>query len=300
MFIKLFLIGIILFIIINQFIENNNSLKVQENNEAQKLEQEINMIQSKPIMIQNNESLSEFPKLEREIYNTIQPEINIIHHNELQSKSTRLEHYTEPMSENDINIKPEIPLQRSLESKVQEFDRPYPWSKIIYNEGDDYPYYYHIKITIPSLNDYENWKKIIPNIEFNPNTKEIIIPSKDDASALAIANLMCINLSGQMTIQEILKKDLIRISITKAKTHEVVRNKLKEQIMEVIYGKSFNTVQTKYEEDLAKNGLSETKNIKIKTETPSLKSDNFRDTFQHFSDENNEISAYDGGNYSYL
>jgi hypothetical protein len=204
-----------------------------------------------------------------------------------------------------INTQPEISELKQVLPKVQDFDRPYPWTKIIYIENEEYPYYFHIRITIPSLNDFENWKDIIPNIGFNPTTKELIIPTKDEASALALANLMCINFSGQMTIQEIINKDLIRISITKAKTHEVVRNKLRDQIMEVIYGKSFSTVQTKYEEDLAKNGIIESKKQKppIKNEATSLKSENFRDTFEHFSDDHmnsNEVSAYDGSNYSYI
>ena len=191
--------------------------------------------------------------------------------------------------------------------KIQEFERPYPWTKVIYIEGYEYPYLFHIKIVIPSLNDYEKWKQLIPNIDFNPNTREIIIPSKDEASALAIANLMCINFSGQMTLQNILDKDLIRISITKAKSHEVVKNKLKEQIMEILYGKSFNKIQTNYEKDLVKNNISpNNKPTNIQNnETITIKSDGFRDTFQHFSDNmnnnnSNEIGAFDNSSYSYI
>jgi hypothetical protein len=59
-----------------------------------------------------------------------------------------------------------------------------------------------------------------------------------------------------------------------------------------LYGKSNNKVQTNYEEDLSKNN-----------KPVSLKSDNFRDTFEHFSDNmfnNNEINGYDNSNYSYI
>lgn len=313
MFIKLILVGIILFIIINQFIENNNLPKVQENNNISKLQQESTISPQKPIILQNNE-LQTNKSTRLENYSDITPEIKQPHQQprpqqQYQQQAQLQQQYQAqqlPLPQQQEMFRDlEKTIQKSSKPKIQEIDRPYPWTKIIYIENDDYPYYFHIKINIPSLNDYENWQKVIPNIDFNPNTKEIIIPSKDEAGALALANLMCINFSGQMTMQEILKKDLIRISITKAKTHDVVRNKLREQIMEVIYGKSFNTVQTKYEEDLAKNGLVEknNKNVSVKNDITSLKSDNFKDTFLHFSndsDDNNDISAYDGGNYSYI
>lgn len=183
------------------------------------------------------------------------------------------------------------------EPKIWEFDRPNPWTKVIFNETDEYPYYFHIKISIPSLNDYEMWKQIVPNIDFNPRTGELIIPSKEEASALALANLICINFSGQMSIENILDKNLIQISIGKSRAHEVVQNKLREQIMENLYGKSVTKVQTSFEKDLAMNGIE---NDQAKVD---FKSDNFTDTFEHFTENNNtdhNIEAYDGGDYSYF
>ena len=257
MIIKLFLIGIILYIIINQFIDNNSVLKLPQPQEKPSIP-----IQDQQIQL-------------------IQP--------------TKLEH----------NVEEEPPPQNKLPKKsgykVQEFNKPYPWTKVIYNENDEFPYYFHIRIVIPSLNDFEKWKQIIPNIDFNPNSGELIIPSKEEASALAVANLICINFSGQMTMENILNKDLIRISIHKSLTHEVVRNKLREQIMEVLYGKPSNNIKTNYEEDLAKN--SSNKNNRNSNEKVSLKSEHFRDTFQHFTDNSyntNEIGAYDSNNYSYI
>lgn len=267
MFIKLFLIAIILYIIIKQFIDSN-----QDNNKLllDDTTDNSSSVQIQPPQIMQNQQQSQMMQ---------QYQVG---------QSTRT-----LKSENDV-LKSE---SETPEYKIQEFERPYPWTKVIYINGEEYPYNFHIKIKIPSLNDFERWKQLIPNINFNPNTGELIIPSKDEASALALANLICINFSGQMTLQNILDKDLIRISITKAKSHEVVKNKLRDQIMEVLYGKSFNTVQTNYEKDLAKNGIKSVENKPV-----SLKSDNFRDTFEHFSDNknNNEISAYDNSSYSYI
>ena len=79
---------------------------------------------------------------------------------------------------------------------IWSFYEPNPWTKIIYKYHEDYPFYFFIKIKIPSLNDYENWKNIITNLEFNPSSGEIIIPSKDEETALAIANLIISNFNN--------------------------------------------------------------------------------------------------------
>jgi hypothetical protein len=64
--------------------------------------------------------------------------------------------------------------------------------------------------------------------------------------------------------------------------------------MEVLYGKPMNKIQTNYEEDLAKKNNNVTTN-----KSTNLKSENFRDTFQHFSDIN-DIGPYDNSDYSYI
>jgi len=106
-----------------------------------------------------------------------------------------------------------------------------PWSKIIYKYNSNYPFHFYIKIRIPSLNDYNNWKQIISNLEFDPKSGEMIIPTEDEETALSIANLIISNFKGDLTLEEIINKNLIDISIRKAKKYEVVKNKLIEQIM---------------------------------------------------------------------
>ena len=141
------------------------------------------------------------------------------------------------------------------------------------------------------------WKQIIPNLDFNPQSRELIIPSKEEASALALANLICINFSRQLTIDNILDKNLIQISVAKSRNHEVVRNKLREQIMENIYGKSVKKVQTNFEQDLAKNSISDDKG------SIDFTSGQFSDTFQHFSSNsqnNDDIEPFDNNTFSYL
>lgn len=191
------------------------------------------------------------------------------------------------------------------EPRVMEFDKPNPWTKIVIVPLEEFPYFFHIKAKVPSLNDFENWKQVIPNINFDPRAGELIIPSKDEPSALALANLILINFSGQMSLQNILEKNLIQISVAKAKSYEMVQNKLREQIMENLYGKQFNSVQTNFQQDLAKGKRVENFTPQT-TGNPGrvdFKSDSFIDTFKHFSDDSQEfngIEAWDGNDFSYL
>ncbi len=198
----------------------------------------------------------------------------------------------------------QVPNQNN-EPKIMVFDKPNPWSKIVIMPLEEFPYFFHIKAKVPSLNDFESWKQIIPNINFDPRAGELIIPSKDEPSALALANLILINFSGQMNLQTILEKNLIQISVAKAKSYEMVQNKLREQIMENLFGKQFNQGQTNFQQDLAKPNKVE----KFTPQTSNnpgridFKSDSFVDTFEHFSDNSKEatdIEAWDGNDFSYL
>ena len=161
---------------------------------------------------------------------------------------------------------------------IWSFVQPKPWTQIIYNYGQEFPLRFFIKIKIPSLNDYQIWKQIIPNMDFDSKTGEIIIPSKDESGALAITNLIVSNFQGQLSIENILEKNLIPISITKAQQFVMVRNKLKEQIIESIQGKTMEQ-KSDFEQDLAKND--------IKT--------NLKESFESV-----DPGAYEGGEYTYL
>jgi hypothetical protein len=115
---------------------------------------------------------------------------------------------------------------------------PKPWNKVIYKYNEKYPFYFYIKIKVPSLNDYSNWKEIISNLDFDPRSGEIIIPTEDEETALSIANLIISNFKGDISLENIISKNLIDISINKAKKYEVVKNKLIEQIMTNLNEKS--------------------------------------------------------------
>ena len=95
---------------------------------------------------------------------------------------------------------------------------------------------------------------------------------------MAIANLIISNFQGQLSIENILEKNLIPISITKAQQYEMVKNKLREQIIESLQDKALDS-RTDYEQDLAYNE----NNFNMK---------------QNF--ENIDPDAYEGIEYTYL
>ena len=140
---------------------------------------------------------------------------------------------------------------------IWEFQKPNPWTKIIYKNKQEYPFYFFIKVKIPSLNDYQNWKNIIKNIDFDPKLGELIIPTNDEETALSITNLIISNFKGEISINDIINKQLIDISINKAKKYEIIKNKLKEQINESIkppktIKETFKEVPS-FQKDLAEN-----------------------------------------------
>jgi hypothetical protein len=138
-------------------------------------------------------------------------------------------------------------------NRMQEIDKPNPWTKIEFDDKSEYKYLYYIKIPIPTLNDLQAWQQLLPNLDFDPKSGELIIPSKDEASALAVANLMVNNFSGELTLDNILENNLIQISIEKAIKFDVVRNKLREQIVNNLYGAKTiksNDLSNNLDEDL--------------------------------------------------
>ena len=111
-----------------------------------------------------------------------------------------------------------------------------------------------------------------------------------------------------MSLDNILEKRLIQISVAKAKNHEVVQTKLREQINENLYGKSTSNTTNSFEKDLARKSDAPPAKETVESPTASesyenvnFQSEEFKDTFQHFSNTNtNEPDGYDGGDFSYL
>lgn len=173
---------------------------------------------------------------------------------------------------------------------IWSFNQPIPWNQVIYIYDQDYPFRFYLKTHVPSLNDYQSWKQILPNLDFDSKTGELIIPSKNEESALAMANLIVSNFQGQLTIDTILENNLIQISVTKAQQYDVVKNKLREQIIEALNGKPNKFLEKNevnhndYEEDLANK--------------PEIQAGN-SDHSENFKNENEPL-AYESDNLAYL
>jgi len=173
---------------------------------------------------------------------------------------------------------------------IWNFVQPIPWTQIIYVYDQEYPFRFFLKVHIPSLNDFQAWKQLVPNLDFDSKTGELIIPSKNEESALAIANLIVSNFQGQLTIDNILEKNLIQVSVLKAQQFEVVKTKLREQIISALtlknneLDRSSKSQLNDYEEDLTKN--SQSANL-----VNSEHSENFN---------NNDPMAYENDHLSYI
>lgn len=132
---------------------------------------------------------------------------------------------------------------------IWDFNEIVPWSRIILKPNSGFPLYYFLKVEVPSLNDYQQWKEIIPNLEFDARERMIIIPAKDEEGALAVANLMVNNFKGTLPFDHIIERNLIPISVSKAKAYPMIKNKLREQIINNLVGNTMNNAE--FETDLA-------------------------------------------------
>lgn len=288
---QLIFLTIILYIIIQHCMEETEDIK-----KTKTVIKKNKTVIKKNIEIKKKESIKDPTPM-----NVFSSSINLANPNN-NSGTVTINQQPKILSEGKIKNRENFG-QTKQKSQVKEvvFDKPNPWNKIIFDPSKEYPYFFYIKVKIPSLNDFQNWKLVVPNLEFDPRTGELIIPSQDEPSAIALANLIVINFSGQISLKDILDKNLIGVSVSKAKSFEHVLNKLREQIMENLHGKQFNISQTNFEKDLAKKPESfiDTNNDENKID---FQSEKFTDTFEQFTDNNLEegIEAWDGNDFSYL
>lgn len=137
---------------------------------------------------------------------------------------------------------------------IWKFSKPNPWSTIKYKPGSDYAYNYSMIVKIPTFDMFNDWKKLIPNLSFNPESNEIIIPSNDEEGALSVANLMLNYFKNKIELDEIINNNLLNISINKAKKYPNVKYKLKKQVVDMMNSKNVETFkrESEYQEDLYK------------------------------------------------
>lgn len=105
------------------------------------------------------------------------------------------------------------------------------WSRVEYDKEIDYNKY-HVIIHDFDENKFKQWQDIMPELEYDLNTKEIMIISKDEKRAIAILNLIISNMQNNINLDDIIDRDLINKSILKARKFNLVETKLIELIKE--------------------------------------------------------------------
>ena len=158
---------------------------------------------------------------------------NITNYNNI-TKSNNITNYnniTKSNNINDINDINNIKIHNKPTNKIKnKIINIIPWSQII---NDNQINVYCIKISVPSLQDYEKWKNIINGLNFNPTTSEIMIPSDDEFYALVIAYYMNLNFSGQILFDNIIQNDLLNIKLDEIKNNENKEIEIREHIINI-------------------------------------------------------------------
>jgi hypothetical protein len=278
---------------------NENIIDKQTNNLLNENINEIKLINNKieNNLLQSNKDYKNLNKKELNIEQLNKKELNNQQLNNEQLNNQQLNNQqlnNEQLNNEQLN-------KKDTEYKILEFDKPNPWTKIIFDKSQEYYYNFYIKIKIPSLNDYQAWKKIIPNIDFLPKTGELIIPSKDEQSALAIANLIISNLMGYLSMDDIIEKKLIQISISKCKSHEIVQNKIRQQIIDILYP-NYNNQPHKIEKIYDLENKQNNKKNNLSKSTYDQKNDNIITPHNDIKNKiinNDLIEPYINGDSSY-
>ena len=126
---------------------------------------------------------------------------------------------------------------------------------------------------------YHDWKQIIPTLNFSPHTKELTISTINENIAFAIINLIILTFSKKITLNDIISKDLINISITKSQEYDDINNSFKNQIIEYLY-ESFDNSTNNIDNNIDNNINNNIDN--------------------NIDNNTNIISAYDNFDYSYI
>lgn len=116
---------------------------------------------------------------------------------------------------------------------VWNFQNPKPWNILVNDPSLKFPLIFGFKYNLgENISKLKKWKNVIPNLEYKNNI--LYLPSKDEESSLALLNLILSNLNDELLFEEIINNNLIPISVNKIKSHQLIKNKILEQIMEKV------------------------------------------------------------------
>jgi hypothetical protein len=181
---------------------------------------------------------------------------------------------------------------------------PNPWKYIIFNKNKSPNHYFALSL-VPLLNSVDKttilnnigqWLNFLKtndhdltgnnsnelNLIFNGDTLELLIPAQDEEFALTICNLIINTIKGNLSLDNIIKNNLIQVSMNKMSSknpyYSFVKNKIIEQIVENI--SNTTNPSSEYKEDLANNISNEQNN------------ESFNDINNDVSNEPSELDAF--------
>lgn len=181
--------------------------------------------------------------------------------------------FTDP-SETMINI--------NEDKNMIKFDEPNPWTQIYVGNNINK---YYVKI-----NNIEKYKENI-NIDmwdYIPFIRKDLIKNEDgmltittnnEKEALVVTNVLLSYILGDLTLENIIEKDLINISLQKAQRYELVVNKLRELIKENLYKINRDDTIEKY---INKN-ISYDTALMAPSKTPSKAHNNLENSIDYSS-----------------
>lgn len=175
------------------------------------------------------------------------------------------------------------------------FDEPNPWNKIKYKEHVNK---YYIKIN--NLNKYIEkimlWKTL-PSIksdliDMDIENNYLIFKTQSEEEALVVCNLIINHINNNLTINDIVSKNLINYSINKAKRHKLISIKLTELIKEGLIELDSNVEKLLLDDDDNNDKRKETIE-KIKSN--NIESNNIKEIKTSLFD---NIEPYEGSEYA--
>ncbi len=178
------------------------------------------------------------------------------------------------------------------------FDEPNPWNKI--------QYFAHINkyfIKINKLNDHIEkimlWKSlpIIKSdlIDIDIENNYLILKTHNEEEALVVCNLILNYINNNLTINDIVSKNLINYSINKAKRYKLIGTKLTELIKEGIIelDNSNGSVESL---DIDKETIIDKIKMKEPEKSNSTPNDKFKNN--NIKELFDRITAYEGSEYA--
>jgi hypothetical protein len=196
----------------------------------------------------------------------------------------------------------------TLDNEEKIFEKPNPWNKI--------QYFTHINkyyIKINNIKEYVDkimvWKSL-PNIksdliDIDIDNDYLILKTHSEEEALVMCNLIINHINNNLTINDIVSKNLINYSINKAKRYRLIKTKLTELIKEGVSQlnndiSEFSPLQSIDTNELMDEKINNKKNIinKIKMTDVDTNEKFINNKVKEIKSPYDSITPYGGSEYA--